>query len=153
MILMIIYGPRVVKEMPFENRKQLHITCLHCHVTAIGLIAWNVGMALVCSVLAFLTRRLPENYNETRFITFGAFCSLVVFLAFSTTNITVTEAYYRDGYHAIGLIVNASVTLTCLYFVKLYAIYFVKFESWNVMFSRNSSDAAYEVEKMRTSPI
>ncbi|XP_072035649.1 metabotropic glutamate receptor 2-like [Amphiura filiformis] len=131
-IWLFVAPPTVIHDMPYENEPHLQVGCSRNPAASIGIHAWNLVVILVCSILAFLTRQLPENFNETKFITFCAFCSFLVFLAFSTTNITVTELYYKAGYTSLALIVNATMILFCLFFVKLYAIYFVKLEAWNV---------------------
>ena len=131
---MVLIRPEVILVLPQDNREYVEITCTHSDTLMYGVMAWNLGLVFVCSILAGLTRKLPENYNETRFITFCAFCSLVVFLAFSSTYLAIdhSNAYNLSGYFALGLFVNATVTLLCLFIVKLYAIYFVRIEQWNV---------------------
>ena len=129
---MIIEPPLVTIQMPYENQYALQITCVLSDVETIGIMAWNICIVLICCVFAFLTRKLPENYNETRFIAFCAFCTFVVFLTFSPIYFTAREAYYQASYSSLGLIVNASVTLVCMYIVKLYAIYFVDLDEMNV---------------------
>ncbi len=120
--------------MPEENHFYLEIACSHSDAWLYGLMVWNMSFVLVCSILAALTRKLPENYNESKFITFCAFCSLVVFLAFQSTVLVISHehAYNIAGYEALGLIVNATVVLFSLFIVKLYAAYFVAIENWNV---------------------
>ena len=55
----------------------------------------------------------------------------------------MNELYYKDGYTALALIVNATMILFCLFCVKLYAIYFVKLEAWNV--KKGTSEISHEV--------
>ena len=131
---MLVLRPEVILVLPQDNKKYVEITCTNSNALMYGIMAWTLTLVFVCSILAALTRKLPENYNETRFITFCAFCSLVVFLAFSSTYLAIDHrnAYNLSGYFALGLFVNATVTLFSLFIVKLYAIYFVTIEQWNV---------------------
>ena len=111
-----------LQETPIHS---LQIACNLSDPETIGVMVWNLFIVLVCCIFAFLTRKLPENYNESKFIAFCSFCSLVVLLAFSTTHLTVDDEYAKASYISLGLIVNATVALLCLYTVKIYAIYYV----------------------------
>ncbi len=146
-------NPNVTHELLEGPRRYLQITCILSSGETIGVMIWNIFIVLVCCTFAFLTRKLPENYNETKFITFCSFCSLVVLLAFSSTYFTVRNAYYRSGYSSLGLIVNATVTLLCLYAIKIYAIYFVKAEDQRAlrMTSRSKSVGGSSFNKSFTS--
>ena len=104
---------------------ELRIECNSSRGETIGVMVWNIFIVLICCTFAFLTRKLPENYNESKFIAFCSFCSLVVLSAFSTTYFIVSDAFDRSGFMSLALIVNATVTLHCLCTVKFYAIYFV----------------------------
>ncbi len=53
-------------------------------------------------------------------------------MTFSPIYFTAREPYYQASYSSLGLIVNATVTLVCLYIVKLYAIYFVDLDEMNI---------------------
>ena len=56
-------------------------------------------------------------------------------MAFSFTSVNeriVPEPHHRAGFSSLELIVNATTTLCCLFIVKLYAVYFVKLEKWNI---------------------
>ena len=136
-IWIFLDNPKVTLEMPYKQTRHLQITCSAAtthgvEAPAIGTITWRIANLAVCSILALFTRKLPENYNESRYIMFCSFCSLVVFMAFSSTAFTTADAYFRAGYASLGMLVNATITLLCLYVVKIYAIYFVKLDRWNV---------------------
>lgn len=124
--------PRVVPEMPNEKENKLQVTCHLNIIETVGVMAWDVALVIICCIFAFMTRKLPENYNETRFITFCSFCTLVVFVTFSPIYFTSREPYYQASYYSAGLIINATVTLTCLFAVKIYALYFVDEDEMNI---------------------
>lgn len=79
-----------------------------------------------------MTRKLPDNYNETRFITFCVFSTLVVYATFSPAYYTAAEARYKASYTALGLIIQSTVALICLFAVKIYALYFVDDEEMHI---------------------
>ena len=132
MVWLCVDPPEVISEMPNEKENKLQVTCHLNTIETIGVMVWDVALVVVCCIFAFMTRKLPENYNETRFITFCSFCTLVVFVTFSPIYFTSREPYYQASYYSAGLIINATVTLTCLFAVKIYALYFVNEEEMNI---------------------
>ncbi|XP_022082121.1 metabotropic glutamate receptor 3-like isoform X2 [Acanthaster planci] len=131
-VWLIVDPPSVILKLPNERENILQVTCLMNIVETVGVMVWNVALIIVCCVFAFMTRKLPENYNETRFITFCSFCTLVVYVTFSPIYFTSKEPYYQASYYSAGLIINATVTLTCLFAVKIYALYFVDEDEMNI---------------------
>ena len=144
-------NPTSEQKLQGTHMRYLQIACILSRGETIGVMVGNIFIVLVCCTFAFLTRRLPENYNETKFITFCSFCSLVVLLAFSSTYFTVGDVYSRSGYSSLGLIVNATVTLVCLYAIKIYAIYYAKPEDMHVKFtSRSQRDTSFNNSRQAT---
>ncbi|XP_054752506.2 metabotropic glutamate receptor 3-like [Lytechinus pictus] len=128
----IIIPPSVEITMPDININKIELTCAEDDIEVIGTLTWEICLIIVCCIFAFVTRKLPENYNESRFITFCVFSSLVVFSSFAPPFFTTNEAVYKASYSALGLIINATVTLVCLFVVKIYALYFVDERELNI---------------------
>ena len=65
----IIFGPpeaRQRQKVPTVKHVELY-----CSLPLIGFLtplAYNVALILLCSIYAFLTRKLPENYNESWYV-------------------------------------------------------------------------------------
>ena len=91
---------------------------------AVSLI-YNVLLIVLCSIHAFLTRNVPENFSESRFIGFSAYTTLVVWLFFIPSYIIVPFSNLKVIILSAAMIVSASVSLIFLFAVKVYAIYFV----------------------------
>ena len=121
----IIHPPEVVLHMPNPQQPRVEHTCSEGLLEKIGVMIWDIGLVFVCCIYAFRTRKLPNNYKESRFITFCVFSTLLVQLAFSPTIFTTQEPFYRSVYSALSLIVIATVANLCLFVIKLYALYFV----------------------------
>ncbi|XP_071501166.1 metabotropic glutamate receptor 2-like [Diadema antillarum] len=128
----ILIPPAVEITMPDPNEPKIELACDESDIEVIGTITWEICLIMVCCVFAFVTRKLPENYNESRFITFCVFSSLVVFSSFAPAFFTTREAVYKASYSALGLIINGTVTLMCLFVVKIYALYFVDERELNI---------------------
>ena len=76
-------------------------------------------------VPGFLTRRLPENFNESWYIFVSVSTTTFLWMVFLPTYFTTFYAHYQVALLATSLILNASITLLCLYVPKIYAIYFI----------------------------
>ena len=82
---------------------------------------YNAGLAITCTYQAFRTRKLPENYNEAKFITFTIVITGIVVIIFIPTYIG-TEGIYRTTILCFVFIIAGSVTLSCMFVPKLYII-------------------------------
>ena len=97
------------------------------HVTPfIMSTAFNGALLLSCAVCAFLTRKLPDNYNESKFIAFCVYCTVVIQLAFIPAFFTVGNSVYETMFLTVSLWLSATLILFCIFVPKLYAVYFVK---------------------------
>ena len=82
---------------------------------------YNAGLALTCTYQAFRTRKLPENYNEAKFITFTMVITCIVVTIFIPTYIG-TRGIYRTTITCFVFIIGGSSTLCCMFVPKLYII-------------------------------
>ncbi|XP_070540053.1 metabotropic glutamate receptor 2-like [Ptychodera flava] len=121
-----IVPPEATPLMPSAMEKRLELTCNLNQGEMISSLVYNLLLILVCCFFAFKTRKVPDNYNESRFITLSVYTTLVIWLAFIptyfTTHLSTTKILLLD----LALILNSSLTLLCLFAPKFYAIYFVK---------------------------
>ncbi len=101
---------------------------LYCHVTLVGLLtplAYNLFIIILTAIHGFLTRKYPENFNESWHIFISVSTATFLWAVFLPTYFTTFYANHRSILLAFCLILNAGVTLLCLYVPKLYALYFV----------------------------
>ncbi|XP_033099365.1 metabotropic glutamate receptor 3-like isoform X2 [Anneissia japonica] len=136
LIWLIIVPPTVDYIMPDVSKGRVVMICSAWDETAdievIGSLVFNIVLVLICCVYAFRTRKLPDNYQETRFINLCSFSTLVIILTFTPPYFTTEEPYYKAIYNGYGLIINDTITLICLFLVKIYALYFVNDEEMNI---------------------
>ena len=92
----------------------------------------NAILLIICAFFAFLTRKLPDNFNESRFIAFCVYSTLIIWLSVLPAYITATTSSLRVSLLCAMLILNASVPLILIYFPKVYAILYVSAESLHV---------------------
>jgi len=116
-----------LKEVVYSDmRNEAFVQCKLASYTNYNMALWwcfNSGLVLVCTYQAFLTRKVPGNYNEARFIAFNMMTIstdvLMFFLSYYAT-----ETYYKDILVSSFLIVAATVTITCMFVPKVYVIVF-----------------------------
>uniref|UniRef100_A0A1I8FPW2 G_PROTEIN_RECEP_F3_4 domain-containing protein n=1 Tax=Macrostomum lignano TaxID=282301 RepID=A0A1I8FPW2_9PLAT len=95
--LSIIYSAIFTKDQPIDPKSQLILCCCLVSVQVIGDMTW-LGMdlpktkfdypdrdhkvLLLCTLYAFKTRNIPENFNEAKYIAFTMYSTCIVWLAF-----------------------------------------------------------------------
>lgn len=133
-IIWILIEPvKVHTVRPNSDQRFLERNCVDSTIHMIGQLGWHFAVVLVCCFFAVRTRHLPDNYNQSRFIAFAAFCSIIVFIAFTPAYFTSDSSRTKDLYSSLGAIVQATVILILLFIVRLYAVYFVAEERQQVI--------------------
>ncbi|KAK7505860.1 hypothetical protein BaRGS_00003131, partial [Batillaria attramentaria] len=115
--------PRAELRQPVVTEKFVERLCRLPLGGVVVALAYNVLLVLVCTVLAFKTRRLPDNYNESRYIAFCVDTTLLVWLTFVPAYFLATLAAHKVLVLALALLLNSSVHLSCLFIPRLYALY------------------------------
>lgn len=98
---------------------------LSCDITLPGLasfLAYNLSLVFLCSIFAFKTRKLPDNFNESKFMSMCVTTTLVIWLAFIPTFLTSSRQYLKTLLLTLALLLNHSVALVFLFMSKLYAV-------------------------------
>ena len=116
---------------------------LFCDLPQVGFLAplaYNLALIVFCAFYGFLTRKLPENFNESWYIFVSVSTTMFLWMVVLPTYFTTFYAYHQAALLAFCLILNASITLLCLYVPKVYAIYFV--EEGSMTFSSELGQAS-----------
>ena len=114
--------PTASLRMPVITERYVELLCTLPLQGLVISLAYNVILVIMCSFYAFKTRTLPDNFNESRYIALCVYTTLVIWLAFIPTYFTTSRAYYQVILLSLALLMNATVTLLCMYTPKLYAL-------------------------------
>uniref|UniRef100_T1J4D3 G-protein coupled receptors family 3 profile domain-containing protein n=1 Tax=Strigamia maritima TaxID=126957 RepID=T1J4D3_STRMM len=102
------------------------LAVLQCGISNVSLIvslAYNMILIVLCTVYAFKTRKIPENFNEAKYVGFTMYSTCIVWLAFVPIYFG-TNNDYKIQIASICMCINisASVALGCLFIPKVYIV-------------------------------
>ncbi|KAL7071454.1 hypothetical protein ACQ4LE_009222 [Meloidogyne hapla] len=123
----IIVAIGLVKEFPkasFDENfapRRMVLTCAISTMAFMAPFAWNFILVLFCTLYAFKTRNLPENFNEAKFIGFTMYCTLVTWCAFVVLYVNSLNKALTVSF-TFSLL--ASIALSLLFFPKCFIILF-----------------------------
>ncbi|XP_041649880.1 G-protein coupled receptor family C group 6 member A [Cheilinus undulatus] len=131
----------LVLKSPFNTTIRLPDTLLEdCNegsYLAFGVMLGYIALlAFVCFVCAFKGRKLPQHYNEAKFITFSMLLYLISWMLFVPVYVTTTGVYLPAVEMVVILISNYGI-LSCHFFPKCYVILFKKEQNTKTAFRKN----------------
>lgn len=100
------------------------------------MLGYIAVLALVCFACAFKGRKLPQKYNEARFITFSMLLYLMSWVIFVPIYVTTSGKYLPAVEMVVILISNYGI-LSCHFFPKCYVILFKKEHNTKSAFMKN----------------
>ncbi|KAI3384824.1 hypothetical protein SNEBB_009077 [Seison nebaliae] len=126
-IVWLIVSPPSTRNSYEKNKYPYGV--LKCNVKETSFLlslSYNVILIFICTIYAIKTRRVPENFNESKFIAFCMYSTCVIWLAFIPVTIA-TKAYvtlYKMQMVTLSLAfsLSASVTFWSLFAPKIYII-------------------------------
>uniref|UniRef100_A0A2K6ET08 G-protein coupled receptor family C group 6 member A n=1 Tax=Propithecus coquereli TaxID=379532 RepID=A0A2K6ET08_PROCO len=108
-----------------ENVSLPRVIILECEegsILAFGtMLGYIAILAFVCFICAFKGRKLPENYNEAKFITFGMLIYFIAWITFIPIYAT-TFGKYLPAVEIIVILISNYGILCCTFFPKCYVI-------------------------------
>ena len=120
-----VYPATAQLRMPVATEKYVE---LYCHQALNGFLpplAFNLLLIFLCAIYGFLSRKLPENFNESWYIFVSVSTTTFLLMVFLPAYFTAFYSVHQVVLLASCLFIVPSVTLLCLYCPKVYAIYFV----------------------------
>lgn len=119
--------------------KYVELSCTLSTWPLLVQLVLNAILVIFCTYYAFQTRKLPDNFNESKFISFTVYSTVVMWLAFIPTYFTASKSKQKSTLLAVALLLNATVALLCLFSPKIYALFTMKDGDMNINTAFSSS--------------
>lgn len=120
----IVHPPEVVIEVDTSREGWQIFSCGESNeLLNITILGYVLIIALLCTYFAFKARKLPENFNEAKFICFAMFAFCVFWLSFFPAFYDSTGST-RNFVFCVGVLSSGYAVLCIMYAPKLRVILF-----------------------------
>ncbi|KAH8236307.1 hypothetical protein KR032_006873, partial [Drosophila birchii] len=123
MIWMVVEPPGT--RFYYPDRTEVILKCKIQDMSFLFSQLYNMILITICTVYAIKTRKIPENFNESKFIGFTMYTTCIIWLAFVPIYFGTGNSYeIQITTLCISISLSASVALVCLYSPKVYILVF-----------------------------
>ncbi|KAG1948049.1 G-protein coupled receptor family C group 6 member A [Pimephales promelas] len=117
--------------------KVILVECQEGSNLMFGLMLGYIALlALICFTFAFKGRKLPQKYNEAKFITFGMLIYLMAWVIFIPVHVT-TSGKYLPAVEVVVILISNYGILSCHFLHKCYIILYKKEHNTKDAFMKN----------------
>ncbi|KRX81127.1 Metabotropic glutamate receptor 3 [Trichinella sp. T6] len=109
----------------YPDRMTAIRSCKGATVTFPLSMIYNVLLIILCTVYAFKTRKIPENFNETKYIGFTMYATCIIWLAFIPIYFGTNQNFkIQTTSLCMCISLSGTVALCCFFAPKVYIVLF-----------------------------
>ncbi|KAK0399190.1 hypothetical protein QR680_002932 [Steinernema hermaphroditum] len=107
----------------FPSRTEAILTCKATASHLLISLLFNMLLIILCTLYAFKTRKIPENFNETRLIGFTMYSTSILWLSFGPIYFA-TQNNFKIQITSLCMCISMSgtVALACFFAPKVYIV-------------------------------
>ncbi|GIX87837.1 hypothetical protein CDAR_82951 [Caerostris darwini] len=157
-VLWLIIKPPIVLQKLVPSPRMWVIYCGVDGISVLLGLLYNMVLLILCTVYAYKTRNIPENFNETKWISFTMYSSCIIWLAFIPIFCSAMQDYkVQTTILSMSVSASGTVTLVCIFLPKIYIVLFhpernVRYPSSTATSGTGTCDSNQAVRYLRTVP-